>query len=58
MVKFDGIGYKSVFQGNASVVDFLIEVVLVPKKIRNREFCQLFLDGKFYFHISFVIGSE
>ena len=45
-------------QQNAPVVDFLIEMILIPYEIRHREFCQLFFDGKLHLNIALIIFFE
>ena len=45
-------------QGDPSVIDFLIEMVFIPDKIRNRVFDQTLLDRHFHFHIPAVVFLE
>ena len=58
LVKGDGVGYQLHIHANASVVDFLVQVILVPQEFRHREVLQFFLDGELDFNISFIVGNE
>ena len=44
--------------GNAPVVDFLVQVVFFPHFFRHRVLLQPLLDGHFHFYVSFVVAFE
>ena len=54
----DGIFSQCQVNGNAPVVDILVEMIFIPYRFRDRILLQPPLDGHFHFHIPFVIGLE
>lgn len=57
-VNCNGLFHEAHIQQDSPVIDFLVEMILVPDKIRHGELRQFLLDGKLYLHISLVIGLE
>ena len=57
-VHSDGLMHQLHIKGDASVVDFLIEVVLLPDCFRHRELGELFLNGHLDLDITDVVPFE
>ena len=57
-VNGDGLADQRHVYQDAPVVDFLVEVVLIPDEIRDGEFCQPCFDSKFHYHIPDVVFFE
>ena len=58
LITADCLGDKSAVKHNAQVVYLLIEGVVAPLGLCDRELGELLLNGHFRFHISKVVGFE
>ena len=58
LVAADRLGDESAVEHNASVVDLLVEGVIAPLGLCDRELGELLLNGHLRFHIPEVIGFE
>ena len=54
----DGIFSQRPVNGDAPIVDFLVEMIFIPYRFRDRILLQPLLDDHFHFHIPFVVGLE
>ena len=54
----DGISHKLHIHTNATVIDFLVEVILIPDELRDWILSQPVLHCEFHFNIALVIGLE
>ena len=58
LVAANCLGDKSAVKHNAPVVYLLVEGVVAPLRLRDRELGELLLNGHFRFHIPKVVGFE
>ena len=58
LVTADSLGHQSAVQQNAPVVDALVEMVVLPLLLGDRETGQFLLDGHLRLHISDVVSLE
>ena len=57
-IKGDGVFHHGHIEGNAPVVDFLIEMIFIPYLFRDGVFCKAFLYRHFHFHVPAVVFLE
>ena len=58
LIHLDCLLYKLTIDHNAAIVDHLVEMILIPDKVRNRVVLQPLLYLHFDFHIALIILLE
>ena len=58
LVTADGLSHQGAVQQDAPVIDALVEMVVLPLFLRDRETGQLLLNGHLRLHIPEVVGLE
>ena len=58
LIAANRLGDEGTVEHDAPVVDLLVEGVIAPLRLRDRELGELLLNGHFRFHIPKVVGFE
>ena len=57
-IHLDGILHQGHIEPYSSVIDFLVEHILIPHRLRHRVFGQSLLNRHFHFHVAPIVGFE